>query len=347
MTKRKKSVNKKIILIAFGILLHLIILVPFGSIVLQNDTVLRTLRYISYLLFVGMFARNYFDVQLGMKLLKYISVFSSVFLIIQFILLNNANYYLSGFIPGLPLSIESMHELGRQYILGFARRPTSIFQEPAHFASYVLLYFGIALFSDNKKDKFGLIVIGIALILSGSSTGILIAIGLVVLWLGRLLKQVNDIKKVINIFMIILFLMICFWMFTKTQIFNSFMDRTFASKTATTGRFGNYVDVFSNPYLNKVERIFGHGMVRFEEYIPTIPRIYFYFGTSGLFLFILYSLKTFLKKQGYSRVSLLILLVSTLGTEIAFGSFIVMYLSFIIETKKLVRVEEDNIAFLN
>lgn len=334
MVKRKININKKLFIISILIVFHLIVLIPLSRTGIQSDTLLRTFRYISYLMFIAIFAREYFDFQLGLKLLRFISFFSSIFLIIQFLLLNYGNYYLSGFIPGLPLSTESMNEMGRQYALGFVKRPTSIFYEPAHFSSYVLLYFGITLFGDNKKEKVKLILIGLALILSGSSTGILIAIGLVILWVGKLLGSLNNTKKVINFFMIILFFGLCFLIFTKTQIFNNFLDRTFQSKTATTGRFGNYVDVFSNIDLNLVEKLIGHGMVRYEEYIPSIPRVYYYFGTAGLVLFCFYSVQYVYIKKGYKRIALVLLLVSMLGTEIAFGSFMVMYLSFIVEIRE-------------
>ncbi|MBY0013627.1 hypothetical protein [Paenibacillus typhae] len=331
MIKKRANINIHILIVTFGIFAHMLILVFFNHSEFQNDTLMRTLRYISYLLFIAVFAREYFNVRLGLKLLRIISVLSSVYLIIQFILLNYFNYYLSGFLPGLPLSSESLDEIIRRYSLGYSKRPTSIFQEPAHFSSYVLLYFGILLFDDTKKQKNELILIGIAIILSGSSTGILLAIGLLLLWTVRSLKNLNNLNKILNYVILIAFIGFCFLLFTKTQIFNSFIERTFENRTATTGRLGNYKDVFYAYDISLVQQIIGHGMLKYDEYIPSIPRIYFYFGGSGLLLFCLYSLRYLIIKKGYKRISLIILLVSTLGTEIAFGSFMLLYLPFIID----------------
>lgn len=327
--ENKMFINKHLLLISGGIIFHALLIILISQLGIQSEMLLRTLRFVFYLLFIALFVREFFDFNLGLKILKVTSIISSILLIIQFVLLHFANYYLSVYIPGLPLAAESLNELGKNYALGYAKRPNSIFQEPAHFASYVLLYFGITLFSNYKKEKMIIILLGVSLILAGSSTGILLALGLVFLWLLKLLKELHSTQKVLNFMLILTFVAIFSLVFSKTQIFVNFVDRTFENGSATEGRFGNYSDIFLEK-TSTVDKIIGHGMVRYDDYIPGIPRIYYYFGIIGLSVFIFYGLFNMLKKPGYQKITLLLLLISSLGTEIILGKFIILYLPFIV-----------------
>jgi hypothetical protein len=330
---RSIIINKHLFLISLFIFVHALIIIFLNHSGIQIDLIMRTLRFEVYLIFVALFSKKYFDTGLGLKLLKYISLFSSLFLILQFIMMNFGNYYLSGYIPGLPLVSESLYDLSQQFARGYSNRPHSIFQEPAHFASYVLLYFGITLFGDYQKEKLTLITIGIALVLAGSSTGILTGIVLIILWIGKLLRGINNSKKLLGFTLTLVFLSLFAIVFIKTPNFDNFLNRTFASGTATTGRLGNYGEVFLNDNTSLKTKLIGQGMVDYDDYIPAIPRIYNYFGLIGLLTFIVYSVINWFKKSGYRKIALLILLVSTIGTEIIFGYFAVLYLAFIIDNR--------------
>jgi len=330
---KKIFINKHLLLISVGVIFHALIIILISQLGIQSDMLLRTMRFVLYLLFIALFVREYFDFRLGLKILKIISVISSILLILQFVLLNFANYYLSVYIPGLPLSAESLNELSRNYALGYSNRPNSIFQEPAHFASYVLLFFAITLFSNYKKEKLTLILIGVSLILAGSSTGILLALGLVFLWLLKLLKELNSTKKILRYMLVLVFVAILGLIFIRSPIYNSFVDRTFENGSATEGRFGNYSEVFLGQ-SSTLDKVIGQGMVDYENYIPGIPRIYYYFGTIGLSIFFFYGLFGIFSKRGFNKIILLLLFTSSFGTEIILGKFIVLYLPFIIGKTK-------------
>lgn len=327
------TIHLPLFIIVLYITIHMCIIILIDQSGADLEIFMTTMRYVSYLLFLALFVETYFDIQLGWKLLKNISIISTLFLYVQYILMKFGNYYLSGFIPGLPLSIESLNSLGQEYASGYLTRPRSIFQEPAHYASFVLLYFGIALFQNYRKEKWGLILTGIGLIISGSSTGILTEIGLLLIWIIWLLKDIlnrNRRSKAITALFITAFSAA---VIANTKTFKYAVSRMFGNKSSFSGRFGNYSKAFSSKNSTVTEMLFGHGIKGFNEYIPAIPRIYLSFGIVILVIFLLYSTYKLFKKKGYKKIALLILLVSTPGTEIILGKFILLYLPFIIEYK--------------
>ncbi|MCM2590891.1 hypothetical protein NDQ53_16435 [Rossellomorea marisflavi] len=177
---RKKTLNIHVplTLVSFYIILHMLVILFIYN---DFEIFMPTMRFVGYLLFFALFVRSYFDLSLGWRLLKITSIISTIFLIVQFFLMNYFNFYLSGFVPGIPLVNNELSLLGDQLYLNNINRPRSFFQEPAHYASFVLVYFCISLFFDFKANKFGLIFIGVGLIVSGSLTGILTAAGLIIL----------------------------------------------------------------------------------------------------------------------------------------------------------------------
>jgi hypothetical protein len=239
------------------------------------------------MLFLALFVNEYFDLQFGWKLLKAVSIFSTLFLLLQYILMKFANYYLSGFIPGLPLAVDSLNSVSREYYLGYLNRPRSIFQEPAHYASFVLLYFGIALFLNYKKEKWGLMLTGIGLVISGSSTGILTEIGLLILWIGRLTKDILSRNKRYKAAAALFVTALSGLIIVNTNAFKYDLSRMQDSSSSINGRFGNYSRIFTLKNSSASGILFGHGMNDFEGYIPAIPGIFLYFGAVTLMIFIL------------------------------------------------------------
>lgn len=95
-----------------------------------------------YLLILIVLIKKFFNPIIGYRLFKNISVFSTVYIIIQEILLKLTGVYLTGHIPGIKLlnpEIMKFNETA-SYITSFAVRPRSIFPEPAHYAQYVLVF---------------------------------------------------------------------------------------------------------------------------------------------------------------------------------------------------------------
>lgn len=334
----KIKIHKGICILVGAILLHLTIIILLGRGQDNNlSIILQTLRYCIYLLFVGIFVKDFFNVSLGLKFLKIVTIFSTIYLILQFILLKGFNFYLSGFIPGLPLNVEDLNNLEQLYTSNIINRPRSIFQEPAHYASYVLVYLGLTLFNNVSKEKYTALMITIGLILANSSTGLLTMAILLILYLFNYLSKIRKIEELLKYTAIVASIVILCILFSQTEIFKSFIDRTFVTGNATKGRLGTYTIIFNDVSL------IGNGMKDFYMYLPGIPRLYYYFGIIGILVFLIISVQLLLKKTGYRRIIVFILLISTIGTEIILGRYIVLYLPFILgknefKSKKKIRV---------
>ncbi|MGV8148984.1 MAG: hypothetical protein ACLKAK_10080 [Alkaliphilus sp.] len=328
---KKAKIHKQLFLLIYFIIVHLLLIIAMNHDVFESDLILRTMRYISYLAIIAVFAKEYFDIRLAWRILRFLAVASSLFLFIQYILMRHFDVYLSGFIPGVMLADERLASLSYNFALGHITRPRSFFSEPAHYASFVLLYFGLALFGNYKKEKWGIIIAGAGLLVSGSATGILTQFGIIVLWLLKLFKEKPDKNRIQSIGLIFVTIAIFSTIAVNTTSFDSFMTRTFDTRVSITGRFGGYSAVFSLQNETLAEKVVGHGMKRFDSFIPAIPIIRYNFGMIGLAIFIGYSMRHILKKKNCNKIALIILFVSAFGTEIIMGRFIVLYLPFIIQ----------------
>lgn len=311
----------------FYIIIHMFLMMLLFN---SFEIFMPTMRFVGYLLFVAIFARSYFDINLGKKLLKYISIISTVYLIIQFIFMNYFNYYLTGFIPWLPLDSQNLYTLNEQFYSISFNRPRSFFQEPAHYASFVLVYFSIGLFDNPRKNYFGLLIIGIGLIISGSLTGIITAIGLLLLKVIKLIRKLPRKKISANFLVVSFVLSIGTIIVTNTTAFNYALYRLFESDQAYIGRLGNYSEILTVHKGSIIGFLFGHGMVELNNFIPAFPRIFVFFGILGVIAFLLYMILLIISTKGYKRAVLITLLISIIGTEIILGKFILLYLPFII-----------------
>ncbi len=127
---------------------------------------------ISLFLFFFIFnaAFSYANVYIVKKGVIYLALFSLSFFYLQ-VILSLFGINISGIIPFLPLSYTSETESFIQYQLGLGRF-CSIFEEPAHYATFMSFALSMLLFSeDNKKHKYLILLIIISIILSKSSSG--------------------------------------------------------------------------------------------------------------------------------------------------------------------------------
>ncbi len=300
----------------------------------SNTQVLNTMRYITYLLYIGLYIK-FFSVKLGYKMFKVIVMFASFFIYLQVFSMKILNIYIFGYVPFLPLSItDHKSELShRYYEIKNLNRPYSIFEEPSHFSIYVILFLAMALFGIVQKEKkITLIFISIAVLLSQSYTGILILIILILFKCLQVLKKGENIKKNdfkiiflgITISMIVL-VSIAIFTSTFTNLFSRF---NYSLNNRVGASFSEITDNFSYWY----NYIIGVGIKDLSSYFPAITRTFIYFGLIGFTILYLYIIYHLIFKRKYNKVLLLLLFLTTLGTEILYGKFMVLYMPFIICT---------------
>ncbi|MCM2590892.1 hypothetical protein NDQ53_16440 [Rossellomorea marisflavi] len=127
----------------------------------------------------------------------------------------------------------------------------------------------------------------------------------------------------------------------STTAFDNAFYRIFESDQAYIGRLGNYNNVMNFHNGSLLGVLFGEGMVEINGFLPAVPRLYIFYGIFGLLAF-MFLIGLLIKKRGYKRVVLITMLVSSLGTEIMLGKFILLYLPFIIDFNKNINIFKNN-----
>ncbi len=303
-----------------------------------DETFFRTCRYLFYLFTVIFIAPQMFDVRLGVKLLKYVSLVSTLFLFFQMFMVKFMRLYIPGTIPGIPLMRSELEDFNQNIMQAtYLIRPRSFFSEPAHYASYVIGYLVIGLFFKQKnssKEYITEVIITIGLIVANSATGIIAAGVIWGIWILRKIS-INYSKSMKMKFVIpfILLVPITFLMVLNSKYFNIFMERVFgkpgeSAGSAFIGRMGNYSSTFSIGDLTWNEILFGRGMIDIVEYIPAIPTIFYYYGIVGMGLsFIIFIIMFYIVKFKHKVVLIMIVMLS-IGGDAIFGPNCLFYFLF-------------------
>jgi len=251
---------------------------------------LRTFRYCLYLGTVVFFAKDYFEYEYGIKVLKYFAIFATTYLFAQLILLRGFNFYLKGYLPFLPVMRESLITFSESARYTEYTRVRSIFGEISQYAITVSAYLSCSLFSEHKlKSPKVKIYLTFGLLLSASTLGILNAFIIWIMWLFILVVRSRDKinPKAILIFNLSVFLALLYY-------FNSSFYQLFTSRfdSSASGRFAAYFDYFiNNKDMIWSEVFFGIGMNTHVNILsfwyPSIAKIWRFFGVvgSGVFLF--------------------------------------------------------------
>lgn len=328
--------------ICFYIFLHYLFVLLFEVNTDTSGILFSMCRIILYYLTVSIFSKSYFDEAYGLKIYKRLAIASSLFLFIQIFFLAAFNKYIPGQIPGIKLLNEDLQMFNVQMISGdIGHRPRSFFSEPSYYAIYVLLYLGIDLLCLKKHDFKAIIIITLGLLASGSGTAIFLTVFIYAIYLFENFKKIKK-KTIITFALFLIIILFSFPIYQKTSIYQTFYERTFVSKTSTEGRFGTYNDIFFNENDSTIVKIFGRSIKKIDMYIAGVPRVYYYFGYFGLIIISLVCFYYLFKLKGANRVSLILLIVLSFGTEMIFSYMILLYGSFLV-AKDNCNYEEDKI----
>lgn len=328
-----KKMSFFFITLIYYMILQLLINCGTGS--ANSESALTTLRLILYYFIIGLFMKEFFDIKLGFKIYKKVSVIASIYYIIQFILLKVFNIFISGTLPFFKTSVDNYNTImsNHAWTSSAYARPRSFFSEPSHFAIYVALCLALLLYKKNKNDLKYILIITIAMLLSGSGMAIILS---VIIYGITFVKNLNKIsKRTIMITLIGVILAIPIGaVYLKSESFNIFYNRTFVQRDSTEGRFGNFAEAFKKKKSTK-EIIFGEGVYKIEDvegqdYITSIPRIYTYFGIVGSLFFVFTAIYNLKKLSGMNRISWIILLAISFAGEILFHNLVFTYVPYIL-----------------
>lgn len=336
----KQRIQLKIpfLFILFLIISHFL----FFSTFYDKNQIMQMLGSTSRLLliyFIINLKGNFFDYKKGTKIFIFVSVLSTIYLIIQYFL-SKFGVYLAGGIPGLHILRDNVYNYINditKYDLVFRAR--SIFEEPAHYCQYIIVAINLLLYKCdyNKKTIITTIFLFVGIILSMSLTGWILAIVSLIIWL--ISKRVKHYRKLIILLVIVLTPLMLLFFTNSSYIKNVYIRKFVDQNIAEDDRFSKFSQAFDNRTTR--ERMFGHGLITSDIYINGFPRIIYTYGVFGFLvlalLFIQYYLKV--RKSEISKILLILLLVLSYVSEIIFGKYIVIYLIFC-ESNKLVNKGE-------
>lgn len=288
------------------------------------------LRVLFYFVSCLILSRRYFNYDFGFSVYKIMSLFSSIYLIIQYVLMKTIHYYLPGTIPFLKTSNDILEYNIKMMTTSFDR-PRSIFIEPAHFAIYVSVFLAIYLFSNKKINYKLILILTLAILLSGSSTGIgSIAIIYLIYFYKNLYHKKIGTKNLILFFLFFVVIVI----FTQTQIFDIFVKRTFYTSDAVSGRFSTY-SILSNNSFSNLQKLFGMGFYKTENFNPSFIRIFLFNGLFGLVLYHIIIIKVFKDCNDVGNIVILLFYIFSLSSSIVYSRWIILIIPILISNIKI------------
>lgn len=287
---------------------------------------LRTARYCFYLLYIGLYSNKFFNYGKALNAYEKMSIFATMFLIVQFVLYRTVHIYLPGYLPFLNVTRDELINYSSNIYntVSTAQRMRSIFQEPAQYSSYVSGCLALLMIENEDKNMGKCILLTVGLILSASATGIIVAI---VCWsifiLAKIKEKITPIKIILGIIVICMSVILF-----RSSAFQLFLLRIENGQTVTN-RFQGY-SIVANLFSNSAGKIlFGIGMDLFDIYLAGWSRMLLYFGVIGIFI---YAAPMFFIACTSKRTFLICMLIFLLGTgtSILLSGNSMLLLSFMI-----------------
>ena len=212
----------------------------------------------------------------------------------------------------------------------------SFFEEPSHFAIYMLPYIAITLFKTPVIHKQNIIRAGVAtlsVILSASFTGVMCA---AIIWFSWLIMGVKN--KIFSLSKICGLLIICFVIIVVFlhSSSGSYILNPETYERQSSGRFGGfeYIQDFLSRIDNSI-KLYGVGMIDMAEeiYLSGWPRLFMYYGIVGSIVYIISFVKC-IKLFSLSMILMCLIGVLMIGTEMNFGYLLLPYMLVIFSCNK-------------
>ena len=313
------------------ILVLFIIYILIQTLFIKNEvlfTLNTTLRFSFYIICCGLLFSLKIDSNVIIKYYKAICILVTTIIIIQTIAYRVFGIVIPGVLQFLKLTDESLYNYEYALYHTNSQRCMSVFGEPSHFALYVLPCALICLLGSERLSKknvlqAGFIILGI--LVSTTFTGLLGLFAVILIWLYYYWKN-KRIKA--RTFIVIMLLGILGLLFYQ----NSFVGRYLADgaiyQRQSFGRFDGYTYI-AELKSSTIELLLGHGMNDTGRskgvYLAGWARMIYYYGFIGSFIYV-WTLLAFRKKHSLSLGVMLLLFVLSIGTEVNFSPFLVVYI---------------------
>lgn len=336
--KRNNTFAVKPVLIYVA--MYLILFFALVSMVIQSNpqfgnVVIRVIRYFFYLVVVQVCATKMLDIEYCKKLIKLVSIWGTIYILLQYVLYHGIGYVLKGFLPFLKLYVEdyATKDYNSLYAMSFFR-PTSFFLEPAHYARYAVVGLALYLFDGEElslKEILCGIFICVGILISTSAQGYLL---MALVWITAFAVRIKNIRSanLRNLALFVLLLMpVLIALILRIPFVNQAVMRILTAditneNTALGARLGGIKYYLELPLVYKLIGM-GFGVIPDEGWISSA--VYWLYG-SGIIVFTLYlvygciALK---RTKGAARMILLIFLILFFSDDSFYSYTCVLYIS--------------------
>lgn len=297
-----------------------------------TSIILRTVRFIFMLvIMMGIGAPSYFDYKLIEKYLRRLTLFVSIYAIIQLVFFNFTGLKLINVIGPTKVGVGFESQLG-EYEATY--RPPSIFLEPSSVTYYIVPYLCIALFAsfsgdifgerNRKKDLIDAVIITIGAFCTTSGQGI---IAITLAWSIWLLISAFKSSQRKNLWFAPLIFGIVIYFYTSGTLDFTLqrMGINSDNMNAVNARMGGYL---AFEQLSDFTKIMGTGYGNYKEnvYYASFADIMFCTGYIGLFLVVTMYLNFFIKGHTFQKIMVVTSFIIMLGGGIYTATYLCFYL---------------------
>lgn len=293
-----------------------------------NNSLLRTFRYSFYLFALALSDTASCEFDWIVKKYKQISLGAALLIFIQTMAFKLFGVIIPGVLAFLPLSDPSLYDYKQVFMYQNSQRCMSLFAEPSHFAIYVLPCILICLLERKTVSLNNWICaffLSFGILLSSTFTGLL---GLIVVYGLWAAKSFINRKVSWKAFLAISIAVLGFFLLVFKSSFGQYLLNANVRMKQSQGRFSGYSYMWDSfPSFTILDLFFGHGMndIAKQAYLPGWPRLFYYYGGCGSILY-LTAFYQQANKHAQSKALLILLAIISIGSEIAFGQFLGIYL---------------------
>lgn len=305
----------------------------------MSDVLIRTIRYIFYMIVLFTAGKKIIDVPVLIRSVKIVSFLGSLFIMLQAVMYYAFGIVVKGFLPFLNLYTKQYQNTnyGDMYETLNIYRPTSFFLEPAHYARYCIIGIILYLFVDkviDNKAVFRVVICAIGILISTSSQGyFLLAIVGSMFWFTRIKHMKSRIVKQF-MYLVACVYPIMILIVLQLPVVQSTLDRSFSGSitdgsSAMGARLGGFLSYFNLPLINK---LIGTGFGNVPEGVWLSSAAYWLYG-SGFFVFAIYLyflLRSFFRVDLAGKYILFVVIFLFFTDDSFYSYMIVLYFSLVL-----------------
>lgn len=309
---------------------------------------LRTGRYLLYLSWPIVVCGKYFDEFYALKWYRSICIFSTVYLIMQYLFLFICGKSIPGYLPFFTLARPELRDFTESLQMSAHARPRSIFAEPSQFGIYMSGYLSIMLLKEKTDfNKLLFLFLAAGLMLSASTTSYFgLILSIVIIIYNFIIRQKKGLKKNRIFVMITGWSVLIVIFFTQIERIIAVIDRALVRMPVS---FHNRLEGYSllRSFFSNKNSIFswllGIGMdvdvLNNITWTASTVKIVYYFGMTGTFMLLVLCVTGLIHLTSSKRCVFCIILFLGFFTEVLVSSWLMLFLPFIYPYNSLCSTE--------